>query len=376
MTNCNKPFFSVTFILGVEQITRKAFMAEFTNLLAFMNDDERDRAVRRYEQMFDQAGPEREEELTKSFGSPIRLVLQLEEEYRLAKREGKIPFLDMVEESPEQGNEVPAVEEQPDDIVMTVRQAADALADLPASDEPVFPSDESSPIGSVDDSFPIGELAYAENADDFFEDSDPERPDGEEVLPEMTSPEERPEGLPEEKTAEETAAAAEEDTPEKEMGFHDPADDRQSSKNDLFSETGTDEDGDADEDEAAPTRASSPGAARIFAAILVTVPFIALWIVGFALFLALGAAVMAVGFAACAAGVYFAGYVMSGLITFLPDLLLVAGAALGCFALALLFIWTGLWIAAGGCICVVRMTAGVYRAILMKKLPEEDEEDE
>ena len=61
MTNCNKPFFSVTFILGVEQITRKAFMAEFTNLLAFMNDDERDRAVRRYEQMFDQAGPEREE---------------------------------------------------------------------------------------------------------------------------------------------------------------------------------------------------------------------------------------------------------------------------------------------------------------------------
>ena len=346
-------------------------MAEFTSLLAFMNEDERDRAVRRYEQIFDQAGADREEELIKEFGSPVRLVLQLEEEYRRAKKEGKIPFLDMVEESPEQGNEVPAVEEQPDDIAVTIRQAADALADLPGPEDTDASADDSVLIEPVDDSFPIGELAYSDDVDAFFEEPDPNGLAGETVLPEMTSPEEKPEWIPEESAAEDPAPLSEEAPSEASDEAAPPAgDDPQEPE----SETAEDEE--QDDEPTSPPRSESPGAARIFAAILVTVPFIALWIVGFSLFLALGAAVMAVGFAACAAGVYFAGYALSGIITFLPDLLLVAGGALGAFALALLFIWTGLWIAAGGCVCVVRLTSGVYRSILKKKLPEEDEDDE
>ena len=40
----------------------------------------------------------------------------------------------------------------------------------------------------------------------------------------------------------------------------------------------------------------------------------------------------------------------------MPDLLLVCGGALGCFALALFFLWTGLWISVGGLAALIRLT--------------------
>ena len=57
----------------------------------------------------------------------------------------------------------------------------------------------------------------------------------------------------------------------------------------------------------------------------------------------------------------------SGVITFMPDMMLVAGAALVCFALALLLVWAGIWIAVGGVILTVRFARSIYRGILGKK---------
>ena len=332
-----------------------------------MDEDERSRVVRRYEQLFDRAGEDGEEALARSFGSPVRLVLQVEEEYRRAKQEGKIPFLDMVEQTPEQPDPLPPVEEQPDDIGMTVRQAADALADLPGSDFPLLFQEEDNVISPVDEILPDNMLPLDNTDTDTPPAVQEDGYDTGDVITEMTSPEEQPEEDPEQFSF----VFREGGSPAGgNAGGQQTTGTPSQPKVDLTDPKDEEDDG---ED---PQRAASPGAGRILAAVLVTVPFIALWIVGFAFFLALGAAVMAVGFASCAAGVYFAGYVLSGLITYLPDMLLVTGAALGCFALALLLIWTGLWIAAGGCVCVVRLTRGAYRSILKKKRPEEDEDYE
>ena len=81
---------------GVFAINRKSFINELRNLLAFMEPDERARAVARYEAMFDEAGEDGEEGLIRCLGSPVRLVLQREKEYREALNNGETPFPDGV----------------------------------------------------------------------------------------------------------------------------------------------------------------------------------------------------------------------------------------------------------------------------------------
>ena len=53
-------------------MNRVSFLGELNSLLVFMDKEDRDRAVRRYERMFDRAGPLREDELIQRLGSPVR----------------------------------------------------------------------------------------------------------------------------------------------------------------------------------------------------------------------------------------------------------------------------------------------------------------
>lgn len=106
---------------------------------------------------------------------------------------------------------------------------------------------------------------------------------------------------------------------------------------------------------------------RAFAAVMVTIPMLVLWALLFGLSLGLGIAVLAIGAALGVAGVYIAGYVFNGSITYMPDLLLTAGAALAALALALLLVWSGLSIAISGCSATVRLTRNIYRSILYPK---------
>ena len=106
---------------------------------------------------------------------------------------------------------------------------------------------------------------------------------------------------------------------------------------------------------------------RAFGAVMVTIPMLALWALLFGLSLGLGIAVLAIGAALGVGGVYIAGYVFNGTISYMPDLLLTAGAALAALALALLLVWSGLSIAISGCSATVRLTRSIYRSILYPK---------
>lgn len=106
---------------------------------------------------------------------------------------------------------------------------------------------------------------------------------------------------------------------------------------------------------------------RAFGAVMVTIPMLALWALLFGLALGLGIAVLAIGAALGVGGVYIAGYVFNGTISYMPDLLLTAGAALAALALALLLVWSGLSIAISGCSATVRLTRSIYRSILYPK---------
>ena len=121
---------------------------------------------------------------------------------------------------------------------------------------------------------------------------------------------------------------------------------------------------------AEPEPEKGPSGGRVFGAVLVTIPMIAVWVILIGISLLLGAAVIAVAAAFCFAGVYLAGYIFSGMFTFTPDLLMVIGGALIAFALALLFMWLGLWIAIGGIIDTVKLSRSIYRGILGKKKEE------
>ena len=112
---------------------------------------------------------------------------------------------------------------------------------------------------------------------------------------------------------------------------------------------------------------------RAFAAVVVTIPMLAVWALLFGLSLALGVAVLGVGAALAVAGVYLAGYVFNGAIVRMPDLLLTAGTALAVFALALLLVWAGISLAVAGCTLTVRLTRSIYRSILYPKEENGDE---
>ena len=421
-------------------INRRSYMAELRNLLSFMNAKDRDRALARYDELFEQAGSESEEALIAAFGSAIRQVLALEKELRLAQKDGRTPFS---EPMPFPEGFVPIAAEGASDAILPengpeptengsasfVRAVADILeVSSPAPEEPP------EPIGSMDEDFPMenlippGEAQLKTGAIVFPEvvygmpegaDAEPEEEDAPAEEPseepaadnvasetqarEETEPE--PTEGPSEESAADSASAPEpappsgQENPEKESDSEatEPASAAEAEPTAAEIPAETEEvltaaepapaeepvpaeptkektapavrNADKPKPSAARKKSMSPGPGRVFAAILVTFPFIVLWIVSFALFMALGLAVMAVGFAFCVSGIYLVSYVTNGSLGFMPDLLLVAGSALICFALALLFIWMGLWIAVGGFASVIRWTSSVYRKILRKRVP-------
>lgn len=220
---------------------------------------------------------------------------------------------------------------------------ADAAAELlpeEEADKPA-PPDAEEPAGEPADGA-AEETADEAPAEPEPETPEPEEPDGAEDVSEILPAEE---SFPEE--AEEAAEAEE------------PADEPEAEEEYEYEEIET-------------RRPVSGG--RAFAAVVVTIPMLAVWVLLFGLSLALGIAVLAIGAALLAAGVYLTGYVFNGAIVRMPDLLLTAGATLAAFALALLLLWTGISIAVAGCTLTVRLTRSIYRAILYPKKEEDADE--
>lgn len=220
----------------------------------------------------------------------------------------------------------------------------------PLYPEEVLPEEEADKPAPPDAEEPAGEPADGaaeETADEAPaepepEMPEPEEPDGAEDVSEILPAEE---SFPEE--AEEAAEAEE------------PAEEPEAEEEYEYEEIET-------------RRPVSGG--RAFAAVVVTIPMLAVWVLLFGLSLALGIAVLGIGAALLAAGVYLTGYVFNGAIVRMPDLLLTAGATLAAFALALLLLWTGISIAVAGCTLTVRLTRSIYRAILYPKKGEDADE--
>ena len=220
---------------------------------------------------------------------------------------------------------------------------ADAAAELlpeEEADKPA-PPDAEEPAGEPADGAAeeTADEAPAEPEPEMPEPEEPETPDGAEDVSENLPAEE---SFPEE--AEEAEEPAEEPEAEEEYEY-----------------------------EEIETRRPVSGG-RAFAAVVVTIPMLAVWVLLFGLSLALGIAVLGIGAALLAAGVYLTGYVFNGAIVRMPDLLLTAGAKLAAFALALLLLWTGISIAVAGCTLTVRLTRSIYRAILYPKKGEDADE--
>ena len=123
-----------------------------------------------------------------------------------------------------------------------------------------------------------------------------------------------------------------------------------------------------------PEKPRKASGGRKFAAVVVTIPMIAMWAVLFGLSIALGVVVFALGAVFCAVGVYLATYVFGGALTYMPDILLTAGGMLVAFSLTVLLLWTGISVAVTGCSLTVRLTKSIYRSILYPEKEEDDDE--
>ena len=227
----------------------------------------------------------------------------------------------------------------------------------PLYPEEVLPEEEADKPAPPDAEEPAGEPADGaaeETADEAPAEAEPEMPEPETEPEEPETPdgaEDVSEILPAEESFPEEAEEAAE--------AEEPAEEPEAEEEYEYEEIET-------------RRPVSGG--RAFAAVVVTIPMLAVWVLLFGLSLALGIAVLGIGAALLAAGVYLTGYVFNGAIVRMPDLLLTAGATLAAFALALLLLWTGISIAVAGCTLTVRLTRSIYRAILYPKKGEDADE--
>lgn len=239
----------------------------------------------------------------------------------------------------------------PDDEPRRIESADEILGALLAdAAAELLPEEEADKPAPPDAEEPAGEPADGaaeETADEAPAEPEPEMPEPEE--PETPDgAEDVSENLP-----------AEESFPEEPEEAEEPAEEPEAEEEYEYEEIET-------------RRPVSGG--RAFAAVVVTIPMLAVWVLLFGLSLALGIAVLGIGAALLAAGVYLTGYVFNGAIVRMPDLLLTAGATLAAFALALLLLWTGISIAVAGCTLTVRLTRSIYRAILYPKKGEDADE--
>ena len=253
------------------------------------------------------------------------------------------------EKEPEEGSietpDEPAEDEEPAPAEPVAMPEETLLAE-PAEDEHfASPSEEAA------------EILPEEEPDELAEETPEEAETGETAEPEEA---EMPEA-PDEKESPADTEIAEDLPAEGEPSFDEPAEEAPAEE--PVEEDKAEEEYEYEEIE---ERHPVPGG-RAFAAVVVTIPMLAVWALLFGLSLALGVTVLGVGAALAVAGVYVVGYVFNGAIVRMPDLLLTAGTALAVFALALLLVWAGISLAVAGCTLTVRLTRSIYRSILYPK---------
>lgn len=341
-------------------MNRKSFLTELRNLLSFLDPEDREAVLERYAAMFDEAGENGEEELLASLGSPVRQVLVIEREFRnkpmrsrsvWETKPGKTSHRAAAEEPAEYAEEPAEYAEEPVEYAEEPAEYAEEPVEY--AEEPVEYAEEPAEYAEEPVEYAEEPVEYAEEPVEYAEEPAAENAkESSDLSAEARRFVEKMEADIRSEMENESAAA------EDAMAAH------LSAELIPAPEEAAAESAPAPAEEKAP--AKKPSGGRVFGAVLVTIPMIALAIIGFALSLALAAVFVGLGVGCGFAGVYSAGYLFGGTMTFMPDLLLMGGAALVCLGLMLLFVWSGLWILIGGCRLTVQLIAGVYRSILKK----------
>lgn len=294
--------------------------------MSFLQPEEKATVVRRFEEKFNRAGPEGEQDLIKQLGSPVRQVLILEKDYRDRLDRG-LPGIEPLE-TPAPDPAAAAIPSVPVASAAAAPAAASPVPDFPGLPE-TFSFDDLSTLGIP-----------AENEDELqqkFNDK----------LSSLLSPETVP-------AAEEAGTedyALENTAPEEYFG--EPAEDE------YYEEDYEDEYSDSEE----PAQRASTG--RTVLAVLLSPFILVLALACFALSLAVSALGFGPALLLVVATAYCAMYGFSE-ISYMPDRLLIFGAGLVFLSFGILFLWLGIYLLVKGIVLTVRLTARVYRGILYK----------
>ena len=147
-------------------MNKQRYLAELRRLLVFMNEEDRDEAVRRCAEAFDAAGPEGEAVLLADMGSPTKMAIQLSRGYEPGRIPDVIPKTAVVRPKAAEVAEAPAADGEllpPEPaITWTELPTFDAAEARPADEAPGASASREAGAAPAGEPVPEAEPAAAE----------------------------------------------------------------------------------------------------------------------------------------------------------------------------------------------------------------------
>ena len=379
-------------IQEVTSINKQKFLTELGKLLTFMYDDDRERALALYEQMFDDAGDEWA--LIQALVSPTKQAVVVARAY--SSNHGKLSLRSGVKAAPEDidengvpdyiqaieavreqawetqsvsaAEEIPEEEPQPapagEENAAETEEAREETSDeekaAPEEEETTAPAEETEDTApdEEEEDKPLDEESEGKPLDEESEDK-PLDEESEDTATGETSPEEgteesiSPEAESAEESAPEVKAAAVEG-----IEFFTPPEEGKESADAASDETLPDGNGFNVNNAKLNKPKRKP---RVFLLILYILLAIPLTICAIAVLLVPAVLFLALSIASIVCGVVLAGSIIQSFatLTVLADTLVLIGVVLVLFALGLLFLWTSIWFIGGAIVGVVHGVAAL-----------------
>jgi len=325
-------------------INKQRFLTELSKFLTFLSDDERQQVLMKFGEIFD-AAPN-QDELLGALVSPLKVTVELSRAY---SRGGLQQALDRSVEL--SGVDLSAAPPPPSPAAESV--GADIYAAIGSAVEEAF---ESAAEPAAEPAAPVSaEPVPVEPAAPVSAEPVPVEPA--EPVPVESVPVEPAASVPAESVPVETAAPVPAEPIPVEPAALSPVEPAALSPVEPavpeFEDTEPEEFFDEAADEAVPQGEYRAKPAALIFFILLFVP---LGLVGIAVLLCVGAALIAVAAAAIGSGVFAVSLAFSGMAVF-ADIIMTIGVALVCFAAGVLFLWLALWF-------LIRCVGGLVRGIL------------
>lgn len=367
-------------------INRQKFLTELSKFLTFLNEEEREKVLEKFESIFDRSA--NEDELIASIDSPLKMTVEMSRAYTKGGLEEVLGMCD----------DLVSGQWVPGDLTDTIREQVfnaideDTFSSIDiVTDKPEAPSAAVNPLED-DGLVAVFEQDMKEEEEEDGEETSEEyslEPEEPEEVPAVPEESEEPEEAPEKpETTEEPEGPAEEDAPEQEEVSEDIVEEISEAVEEAVTEEApvlledTEEPAEPEpadselteevrrdaeiireeledlEPEEIQLKEEPQYKARWWALIPYAIIAIPLGLVGVIVCAAVTIAILAVAAALVAACVLGASLALQNGMDVVADIILVAGAALVAAGLALLVIWLAVWFAVttiGG------IVGGLYR---------------